>query len=334
MSEALLCVDNLTVDFKTPKGPGRAVDSISFDLKPGETLGLAGESGCGKSVTALSILGLLATPPARIAAGSIFFSGRNLLTRDHEHLRRVRGKEIAMIFQEPMTCLNPVLPIGRQVAEPLLAHDSLSRTESYRQAVKWLERVRLADPARRFYDFPHQLSGGMRQRVMIAMAMICRPRLLIADEPTTALDATIQSQILDLMDTLIDQEKMGLLLITHDLGVMARMVSRLMIMYAGQIVEQAATIDLFDHPLHPYTIGLLSSIPRSDRSISGRPERLCEIKGRVPDITEQIGGCKFAGRCSHVFDLCREKSPGLFEFTPSHFVRCWLKRKKKSENRP
>jgi peptide/nickel transport system ATP-binding protein len=325
VTEALLSVDHLTVDFKTAEGPGRAVDGVSFDLGPGESVGLAGESGCGKSVTALSILGLLDSLPARIVAGSIRFEGRNLLTLDSEHLRRLRGREIAMIFQEPMTCLNPVLTIGRQVAEPLRAHFPLTRSQSRRQAVQWLERVSLPDAARRFGDYPHQLSGGMRQRVMIAMAMVCRPRLLIADEPTTALDATLQLQILDLIQTLIDQEKMSLLLITHDLGLMARMVSRIMIMYAGQIVEHASTVDLFDHPFHPYTVGLLRSIPRAGQCLGGRPARLAEIPGRVPPITERISGCKFTGRCLHAFDLCREKPPDLLKLAPGHEARCWLK---------
>jgi peptide/nickel transport system ATP-binding protein len=325
VTEALLSVNQLSVDFKTAQGPGRAVDRVSFDLGPGESLGLAGESGCGKTVTALSILGLLDAVPARIAAGSILFAGRNLLTLNPEDLRRVRGKEIAMIFQEPVTCLNPVLPIGRQVAEPLAAHFPLTYPEACRQAVKWLQRVRLPDPERRFLDYPHQLSGGMCQRVMIAMAMVCRPRLLIADEPTTALDATIQSQILDLIQTLIDQQKMSLLLITHDLGLMARMVSRVMIMYAGQIVEQASALDLFEHPFHPYTVGLLASIPRRCGCAEGRPGRLSEIPGRVPAITERISGCKFSPRCLHAFDLCREKPPELFDLGSGHGVRCWLK---------
>jgi oligopeptide/dipeptide ABC transporter ATP-binding protein len=325
MTDPLLAVKGLSIDFETAQGMGRALDDISFDLSAGESVGLAGESGCGKSVTALSVLGLLPSPGGQVSAGEILFEGRNLLTFDPEQWREARGRKIAMIFQEPMTCLNPVLPIGRQVAEALTAHFPLTRAEARHKAVSWLKRVRLPDAERRFCDYPHQLSGGMCQRVMIAMAMVCRPRLLIADEPTTALDATIQAQILELIQALIDQEKMSLLLITHDLSVMARMVSRVMVMYAGRIVEQAATTDLLAHPFHPYTVGLLASLPRGRCRTGGRPGRLCEIPGRVPPITTRIRGCKFADRCAHAFDLCREKPPEFFELAPGHRARCWLK---------
>jgi len=323
MDEKLLEIENLTVHFHTPEGVARAVDGVSFDLAPGETIGLVGESGCGKSVTALSILGLIPSPPGKIDSGKIRFNGQNLLNLDSESLRKIRGRHISMIFQEPMTSLNPVLPIGRQVAEPLRAHQGLNRAEALDKATAWLDHVKIPAAAKRMNDYPHQLSGGMRQRVMIAMAMVCGPELLIADEPTTALDVTIQAQILSLMIRLKEELAMSLLLITHDLGVVAQMASRVVVMYAGQIVEEARIEEVFDHPFHPYTQGLLKSVPQTVRS-GERIKRLNEIQGTVPPLTQLIPGCKFADRCPYKFELCREKQPVLFRITEGHRARCWL----------
>ena len=323
MNDKLLEIEDLSVHFHTPEGVARAVDGVSFGLAPGETIGLVGESGCGKSVTALSILGLIPSPPGKIESGKIRFNGQNLLDLDSESLRKIRGRHISMIFQEPMTSLNPVLPIGRQVAEPLMVHQGLNRAAALDKAADWLNHVKIPAAAQRLNDYPHQLSGGMRQRVMIAMAMICGPRLLIADEPTTALDVTIQAQVLSLMTRLKEELEMSLLLITHDLGVVAQMASRVVVMYAGQIVEEAGVVDVFDHPFHPYTQGLLKSAPRAVRS-DERIRRLNEIPGTVPPLTQLIVGCKFADRCPHNFELCREKQPTLFPISEGHRARCWL----------
>jgi oligopeptide/dipeptide ABC transporter ATP-binding protein len=323
MSDKLLEIENLSVNFHTPEGIARAVDGVGFSLAEGETTGLVGESGCGKSVTALSILGLIPSPPGKIEAGEIRFDGKNLLDLDLESFRNIRGRYISMIFQEPMTSLNPVLPIGRQVAEPLMIHQGLKRTVALDRAAEWLDRVKIPAAAQRLADYPHELSGGMRQRVMIAMAMVCGPKLLIADEPTTALDVTIQAQILSLMTSLKEELAMSLLLITHDLGVVAQMASRVMVMYAGQIVEEAGVVDVFDQPFHPYTQGLLKSAPRVARP-GNRRRRLNEIPGTVPPLTLQMVGCKFAERCRYRFDLCREQQPTLFQISPGHRARCWL----------
>ena len=323
--EKLLEIDNLSVRFHTPEGVARAVDEVSFDLARGETLGLVGESGCGKSVTALSILGLISSPPGQTNADGIVFEGRNLINLDSEGLRQVRGREISMIFQEPMTSLNPVLPIGRQVAEPLMVHKGVTKKEAYEEAAVWLENVKIPAARERLNDYPHQLSGGMRQRVMIAMAMVCRPKLLIADEPTTALDVTIQAQILSLMVGLKEELGMSVLLITHDLGVVAQMASRVIVMYAGEVVEEAKVMDIFDSAFHPYTQGLLKSMPRLGDRVGGRAGRLNEIAGTVPPLTQIIHGCKFADRCPHTFTLCREKHPGLFALGGGQHARCWLK---------
>jgi oligopeptide/dipeptide ABC transporter ATP-binding protein len=315
----------LAVHFHIPEGIARAVDSISFHLKKGETVGLVGESGCGKSVTSLSILGLIPSPPGIIEAGKVKFKGQNLLKLREDDLRKIRGRQISMIFQEPMTSLNPVLPIGRQVAEPLMIHKGLSKAEAFEIAADWLNYVKIPAVSKRLNDYPHQLSGGMRQRVMIAMAMVCGPELLIADEPTTALDVTIQAQILSLMIRLKEETAMSLLLITHDLGVVAQMVARVVVMYAGQIVEEAGVADIFDRPFHPYTRGLLKSIPRSGTRDGNRVKRLSEIPGMVPALTETIIGCKFADRCPHAFELCREQQPELIRIQGSHKARCWLR---------
>jgi len=324
MSARLLEVENLSVHFHTPEGVARAVDGIGFHLDTGETIGLVGESGCGKSVTSLSILGLIPSPPGRIASGSIRFAGRDLLDLTPEQIRRIRGHQIAMIFQEPMTSLNPVLTIGRQVSEPLMVHQGLSRPAALEKAADWLDHVKIPAARRRLDDYPHQLSGGMRQRVMIAMAMICGPKLLIADEPTTALDVTIQAQILSLMILLKRELQMSLLLITHDLGVIAQMASRVVVMYAGQVVEQGPVMEIFDSPFHPYTRGLLRSVPRLRDHSGGEKQRLNEIPGIVPVLTEAIPGCKFADRCHHCFAFCREKQPQLVGVGDNHQARCWL----------
>ena len=324
MTDKLLDIQDLSVHFHIPEGVARAVDDVSFHLSPGETIGLVGESGCGKSVTALSILGLIPSPPGKIESGKIMFDGQNLLDLDRESLRKIRGQEISMIFQEPMTSLNPVLPIGRQVAEPLMVHQGLNRSEAFEKATDWLDHVKIPAAAKRLNDYPHQLSGGMRQRVMIAMAMVCGPKLLIADEPTTALDVTIQAQILSLMVRLKDELEMSLLLITHDLGVVAQMAARVVVMYAGQVVEEADVTDIFDRPFHPYTRGLLKSMPRTGHS-GERIKRLKEIQGTVPPLTQIIVGCKFADRCPHSFELCREKPPALSRIAEGHRASCWLK---------
>jgi oligopeptide/dipeptide ABC transporter ATP-binding protein len=325
MESKILEIEDLSVHFRLPAGVVRAVDRVSFELTRGETLGLVGESGCGKSVTSLSILGLIPCPPGRIEAGGIRFEDQDLLNMDAERRRRIRGRDIAMIFQEPMTSLNPVLSIGRQVAEPLMAHRGLSRSEALSEAAAWLDQVKIPAARRRLGDYPHQLSGGMRQRVMIAMAMVCRPKLLIADEPTTALDVTIQAQILSLMQDLKKKLNMSLLLITHNLGLVAQTASRVMVMYAGQIVEEGGITDIFDRPFHPYTQGLLKSLPRLGVRPSGRVARLNEIPGTVPALIELPGGCRFADRCPYVFDVCRERPPQLFQIREGQRARCWLK---------
>ena len=325
MGTRLLEIENLNVHFHTPEGIARAVDGVSFHLDEGETIGLVGESGCGKSVTSLSILGLIPSPPGEIESGEIKFNGQNLLNFDAERLRKIRGHEISMIFQEPMTSLNPVLPIGRQVAEPLMIHQGLSKADALNKAATWLDHVKIPAAKKRLNDYPHQLSGGMRQRVMIAMAMVCGPKLLIADEPTTALDVTIQAQILSLMVGLKEDLAMSLLLITHDLGVVAQMAARVVVMYAGQVVEEAGVGNIFDHPFHPYTRGLLKSMPRIGDGLHGAKQRLSEIPGIVPVLTEIIDGCKFADRCPHAFDICRQKQPQLMPVGDGHRARCWLK---------
>ncbi len=326
MNDMLLEIKDLKVNFHTPEGIARAVDRVSFELGFGEILGLVGESGCGKSVTALSILGLIPSPPGRIASGEIRFEGNNLVGLKEKKLRQIRGRDIAMIFQEPMTSLNPVLPIGRQVAEPLMAHKGFSKADAYEKGAQWLEHVQIPAARERLNDYPHQFSGGMRQRVMVAMAMVCHPKLLIADEPTTALDVTIQAQILSLITGLKEEFGMGVLLITHDLGVIAQMATKVAVMYAGQIVEEAGVESIFDAPFHPYTQGLLKSIPRRGSGPGGRVAFLNEIPGMVPPLTHVIKGCKFTDRCIHAFNRCREQRPPLEQIEIGHHARCWLMR--------
>ncbi len=324
MTEPLLRVRDLKTYFVTDRGAGtaRAVDGVSFDLQPGETLGIVGESGCGKTVTSLSILRLIPEPPGHIRPGSyIEFEGRNLLTLAPKELRAIRGNRIAMIFQEPMTSLNPVLTIGDQVAEAAIVHQRLSRRAARARAIEMLQQVGIPEPGSRVDDYPHQLSGGMRQRVMIAMALICHPQILIADEPTTALDVTIQAQILELLARLQQQLGMAVMLITHDLGVVAGTADRVVVMYAGQVVETAPTSALFARPRHPYTEGLMASIPRLDRP----RERLHSIPGSVPAATAWPAGCRFHPRCPYAWEKCRTEEPPLLDTeVAGHGARCWL----------
>jgi len=318
---ALLEVENLQTHFRTPDGVNRAVDGVSFAVEEGETLAIVGESGCGKSVTASSILRLIQEPPGRIA-GSIRFQGVDLLRLDEAAMRRIRGNDISMIFQEPMTSLNPVLSIGRQLGETLRLHQGLDRAAADARAAEMLTLVGIAEPRRRLKEYPHQLSGGMRQRVMIAMALACNPKLLIADEPTTALDVTIQAQILDLMRDLKRRVGAAIILITHDLGVVAEVAERVMVMYAGRKVEEAPVGRLFRTPRHPYTQGLLGAVPKLGSSLSGSESKLAEIPGLVPSLKERIPGCVFASRCPLATDLCRELAPALETKAPGHVAAC------------
>ena len=312
---ALLEIRDLVTEFRTEAGPIRAVDGVSFEIPERGTLGVVGESGCGKSVTALSIMRLVASPPGRIASGSITYAGQDLLKLSDKQMRAIRGNRIAMIFQEPMTSLNPVFTVGDQVGEAVRLHQHKSRAEARAVALEMFRLVGIPSPEERIDDYPHQLSGGMRQRVMIAMALACKPDLLIADEPTTALDVTIQAQILDLLRALQRELGMALLLITHDLGVVAETCDEVVVMYAGRIVERAATTTLFEAPRHHYTAGLLRSVPTDD------PGRLVEIKGMVPSLLELPKGCKFVDRCLAAQDLCRSEEPALVPLGASH-VRC------------
>ncbi|MEO8716213.1 MAG: ABC transporter ATP-binding protein [Acetobacteraceae bacterium] len=319
---ALLEVADLRTHFATPDGVVRAVDGVSFHIDPGETLGIVGESGCGKSVTAMSILRLIPEPPGRVA-GHVRFNGSDLLALPEAEMRDIRGNEISMIFQEPMTSLNPVLTIGRQIGETVRLHQGASANEADRKAIDMLALVGIPAPERRVREYPHQLSGGMRQRVMIAMALACNPKLLIADEPTTALDVTIQAQILDLMRDLKTRLGSAIMLITHDLGVVAEMAQRVVVMYAGRKVEEASVEDIFARPLHPYTRGLLGAVPKLGSSVEGDGRgRLTEIPGLVPSLRSPIVGCAFAGRCPMVTDLCRRESPAIEAKLPGHAAAC------------
>ncbi|MCJ2095188.1 ABC transporter ATP-binding protein [Methylobacterium sp. J-072] len=317
----LLSIENLQVHFRTPDGANRAVDGVSFAIQAGETLAIVGESGCGKSVTAMSILRLLPEPPASIA-GAIRFEGKNLLDLPIRAMRKIRGNDISVIFQEPMTSLNPVLTVGRQIGETLRLHQGLSRREAEARAVEMLTLVGIPEPVRRVREYPHQLSGGMRQRVMIAIALACSPKLLIADEPTTALDVTIQAQILDLMRDLKRRVGAAIMLITHDLGVVAEVADRVVVMYAGRKVEEAPVRDLFRAPRHPYTRGLMGAVPKLGAVEHGATERLAEIPGMVPSLKQRIEGCVFAGRCPDVTDLCRTYAPALEPKAPAHLAAC------------
>ncbi|WP_366655647.1 ABC transporter ATP-binding protein [Fodinicurvata sp. EGI_FJ10296] len=319
----VLDVRGLKTYFDTLDGTIRAVDDVSWTLNKGEILGVVGESGCGKSITALSIMGLVPMPPGRIEAGSVKLDGRELIGLDQPSMRKLRGNRMSMIFQEPMTSLDPVMKIGRQVAETLILHRGMSRAEAQRRAVEMLRMVRIAEPERRAEEYPHHLSGGMRQRVMIAMALACQPDLLIADEPTTALDVTIQAQILTLMLDLRREFGTAIMLITHDLGVVAETADRVIVMYAGRKVEEASVWQLFDRPRHPYTVGLLGSVPKVDRSAPAQRDRLVEIPGIVPRLDRQIAGCRFAPRCPLATDICRQKDPPLERQDEGHYSACW-----------
>ena len=323
---ALLEVEDLGTWFYTRQGIVKAVDGVDFKVASGETLAIVGESGCGKSMTALSLMRLIPDPPGRIVSGSIKLGGRDLMKITEEEMRRVRGNEISMIFQEPMTSLNPVMTIGKQISEALILHRDMDRTQAMKRAIEMLELVRIPAPTQRAKEYPHQLSGGMRQRAMIAMALACNPKVLIADEPTTALDVTIQAQILELIVELQREFSAAVILITHDLGVVAETAHRVIVMYAGRKVEEATVGELFAHPLHPYTVGLLASIPRLDL-MRGQAERtqgrLQEIPGIVPALFDLPTGCAFAPRCNKADDLCRRERPSYEEKQPGHWAACW-----------
>lgn len=316
----LLEVKNLKTRFATELGEVTAVDGVSFHVNAGETVGLVGESGCGKSVTSLSILRLFRKHSGTKLEGEIFFEQKELLTSSMDELQEIRGNQISMIFQDPMSSLNPVYTVGNQIAESLMLHQKLSKKDAHEKTVEMLSLVGIPSPEKRLNDYPHQLSGGMRQRVMIAMGLCCHPKLLIADEPTTALDVTIQAQILDLMKGLQEQLQMGIMLITHDLGVVTEVCDRVLVMYLGQIVEEASVETLFENPKHPYTIGLMKSIPTIDGK---RGEKLHVIEGIVPSLHQIPRGCRFAPRCPFADEKCRHHPPDLFEVGDSHKARCW-----------
>ncbi len=320
MAEILLDVRNLTVRFYTQDGVVHAVNGISYQVHEGETVAIVGESGCGKSVGVMSLIRLIPQPPGKITDGEVWFEGENLLTLSEDELRHIRGNRIAMIFQDPMTSLNPVLTVGFQIMEALQLHLGLNRTEARQRAIELLKMVGIPDAEQRIDDYPHQFSGGMRQRVMIAMGLACNPKLLIADEPTTALDVTIQAQILDLVKRLREEIGMAVIWITHDLAVVAGLAQRVMVMYAGHIVEKASVRDIYYDPRHPYTLGLLNSIPRVDKV--GR--RLEPIEGLPPDLLALPQGCPFAPRCRFRIDRCLEETPPLEPVAPGHEVACWV----------
>ena len=318
----LLEIRGLKTDFATDDGIVHAVDGVDLAIDAGETLGVVGESGCGKTVTAMTTLKLIAMPPGRIAAGEILWRGRDLVPLGRDEMRRIRSKEIGIVFQEPMTALNPVYTVGAQIAEVVRLHEGLHRRAAMERAVEMLQLVRIPNPERRVHNYPHQFSGGMRQRVMIAMALSCEPQLLIADEPTTALDVTIQAQILDLLDEMKARLGMAMMLITHAMGVVAETAQRVVVMYAGKVVEEAPVGELFARPRHPYTQGLIRSIPRIDRA--GRKTRLEAIPGTVPNLADALPGCRFAPRCRFAMRACITAPPALREVAPGHKVACIL----------
>ncbi len=321
MAETLLDVRDLQTQFHTGAGIVRAVDGVSWDVKPGETVALVGESGCGKSVSALSVMRLVAAPAGRVVGGQIIFKGRDLLKLSDEEMRKVRGREIAMVFQEPMTSLNPVLTVGRQLTEPCEIHLGMSPAQSRARAVEILGLVGIADAERRLKQYPHQFSGGMRQRLMIAMALSCNPSLILADEPTTALDVTIQAQILELMKDLSRRLGVAMLMITHNLGVVARYADRVNVMYAGKIIERGTSREIYGNPRHPYTLGLLRSVPRLDEP---KREKLAPIQGQPPDLTRLPPGCSFAPRCAYAIERCRAERPALEPVEGGHLSACWV----------
>jgi oligopeptide transport system ATP-binding protein len=321
MDPKLLDVNNLNVEFQTLDGVVHALNGVSFSVKPGQTLGIVGESGCGKSVSVLSVMGLIPQPPGRIVAGAVNFAGRDLLKLSGLEMQNVRGKDIAMIFQDPMTSLNPVLTIGRQIGEAMMVHRGLTENEARQATIDLLEQVGIPNPKLRVDDYPHHFSGGMRQRVMIAMALSCKPKLLIADEPTTALDVTIQVQILDLIKHLRDQLNMAVIWISHDLAVIAELADRVAVMYSGYIVEETDVYRLYRQPLHPYTLALLQSLPRLD---TGELDKLAAIPGSPPDATRLPAGCPFAPRCRYAVLRCQHENPPLMQAGPDHVVACWV----------
>ena len=322
MSRRLLDIINLETHFTSEEGVAKAVDGVTLGLDEGDTLGLVGESGCGKSVTALSIMRLIPDPPGKIVGGEVIFEGQDLLKLKEAEIRKLRGKKISMIFQEPMTSLNPVFKIGEQISEVLRLHQRLSRKDAMEKAVAMLKLVGFPSPEERIREYPHQLSGGMRQRVMIAMALSCNPKLVIADEPTTALDVTIQAQIMDLMNRLKEEIGMSIILITHDLGIIAETAQYVAVMYAGKIVEYSTVNDLFEKPRHPYTIGLLNSVPIMAGDRAGK-KRLEVITGIVPGLSDLPKGCRFSPRCKYVMPVCTDREPELREESGGHLVSCW-----------
>jgi oligopeptide transport system ATP-binding protein len=321
----ILSVHNLRTCFRVPGGTVKAVDGVSISLMEKETLGLVGESGCGKSVTALSVLGLIPQPPGSVSSDGIFFEGRDIARLSKKELRKIRGNKISMIFQEPMTSLNPVFTIGYQMAEAIILHKGIRRKEAMEQSVEMLDRVGIPLARQRLKEHPHQLSGGMRQRVMIAMALSCNPKILLADEPTTALDVTIQAQILDLMRQLRDETGTAIVLISHNLGLVAETCQRVIVMYAGKIIEEAPVEEIFAKPAHPYTIGLLHSLPRlRTSSLEGKRTRLEAIPGVVPSLHRLPKGCRFNPRCTRSSGICSKREPPALEVQPGHHVCCWL----------
>ncbi len=322
--QPLLSIQDLNTWFFSRKGTAKAVNGVSFDLEAGQVLGVVGESGCGKSVTAQSVMQLVPDPPGKIVDGKILFHGRDLVPMSRDEMRHIRGKKIAMIFQEPMTSLNPVYTIGNQISEMFTLHKGYGKKQAMDAAADMLAKVQIPSPHKRVHDYPHQLSGGMRQRAMIAMALSCNPEILIADEPTTALDVTVQAQILDLMLALKEEYKTAIQMITHDLGVIAEVADKVVVMYAGRVVESASTGELFKLPLHPYTKGLMSSIPILGQRTRGEVGELAEIKGMIPSLFDLPLGCKFVNRCPHAMDVCENKEPELQSVESGHKVRCWL----------
>jgi len=321
-SDVLLSVEDLCVEFRTRNGVASVLDKVGFELRRGQTLGVVGESGCGKSVMALAIMRLIAEPPGRIAGGRVLFDGTDLLALPESRMRQVRGNRISMIFQEPMTSLNPAYTVGDQIAESVQLHQGLGRAASMQRAIEMLDAVGIAAPARRVYEYPHQFSGGMRQRVMIAIALACRPDVLIADEPTTALDVTVQAQIFDLIADLRERTGTAMMLITHDMGVIAEMTDHMAVMYAGRIVETGTVADVLEHPLHPYTRGLIGCAPGRRTAVPGEP--LEEIPGTVPSLLQRGAGCLFAERCGQAMPRCREALPPIQDLADGRSVQCWL----------
>ena len=323
MAETILKLSGLKTHFLTHEGTVKAVDGLDLQVSANETLGVVGESGCGKSVMGLSILRLIKNPPGKIVEGKILFAGKNLLTLSESEMQRIRGNQISMIFQEPMTSLNPVITVGKQISETILIHQRLSRREATDRTMEMLERVGIPLAKKRMKEFPYQMSGGMRQRVMIAMSLACEPEVLIADEPTTALDVTIQAQILDLIQALKEELGTAVILITHNMGVVSEVTQRVLVMYLGMAIEKASTRELFTHPFHPYTLGLLDSIPHLGARLKRGRVRLKEIPGTLPSPFDLPSGCRFYPRCQVAISKCQNESPGFFEVSSEHEVRCW-----------